>query len=97
MYLSSIHLTQAGFGINSNDKNKELDLQTTICVQIEDVAGAAEPQVFEFQLDSMNLVFLPNVGDTVVLPGMEKSITVTGRDFVYAAPDSLTVWLDFED
>jgi hypothetical protein len=53
--------------------------------------------VFEFQLDSMNLVFLPEVGDTVMLPGMEKSITVTGRDFVYAEPDSLTVWLDFED
>jgi hypothetical protein len=72
-------------------------LQTTICVQIEDTAGAAQPQVFEFQLDSMNLVFLPEVGDTVMLPGMEKSITVTGRDFVYAEPDSLTVWLDFED
>ena len=72
-------------------------MQTTICVQIEDADGAAEPHVYEFQLDSMNLVFLPNVGDTVLLPGMEKSITVAGRDFVYAEPDSLTVWLDFED
>ena len=66
-------------------------MQTKLNVQIDTDRG---PKVCEFELDSTDIVFLPQVGDKVQLPGMLKPLTVTDRVFKYTAPAMLQIRLN---
>jgi hypothetical protein len=61
-----------------------------------DNQGESGPEEFSFELDSTDLVFIPNVGDTVELPGMLQPVEITSRSFKYSNPSSLDVWLNYD-
>ncbi len=74
--------------------NLEVRMLTTLKVQVETLTT---PEVSTFELDSTDLVFIPVKGDKVKLPGMKRSVVVTGRSFEYANPSTLDVWLDCDE
>jgi hypothetical protein len=77
-------------------------MQTTLSIHVPGVTESLHdqtksgPENFDFELDSTDLVFIPNVGDEVELPGMLQPVEITSRSFKYSNPSKLQVWLNYD-